>query len=90
MTSRVRAPRFAASAEHLKTLMEAAPESSPTSFLHDDSLASALYDRCSVEELKAAFQRDPDPRECRRYGLNATQWKEQVAMALVARGVDTY
>lgn len=76
---------YADTLDDLKTLISRSPETSPSVFLQDDSFAADCYDRMSIAELRSAFQRDPDPDQCRQWALSATQWKDQVAMALAAR-----
>lgn len=76
---------YADSLDELNEMMARAPETSPSVFLRDDSLAAHCYDRMSAGELKAAFHRDPDPDQCRHWALSATRWKDQIAMALAAR-----
>ena len=74
----------ASTPEELRELIATDPATSPSTFLADDSLASWYYDRLSLREARAAFERDPDPQECKRWGLSGLEWRNQVAMALVA------
>ena len=76
---------YADTLDDLKTLISRSPQTSPSVFLRDDSFAAYCYDAMSVAELSSAFQRDPDPDQCRHWALSATQWKDQVAMAMAAR-----
>ena len=76
---------FADSLDELKEMMAKAPDTSPSVFLRDDAFSAWCYDRMSIVELRSAFERDADPEQCRKWGLTATQWKDQVAMALAAR-----
>ena len=75
---------YADSLDELRQMMDRDPDASPSLFLRDDSFAAWCYDRLSVVELCSAFERDADPGQCRQWGLTATQWKDQVAMALAA------
>jgi hypothetical protein len=74
----------AQNADELRRMIETHPEESPALFLRDDSLASFLYDHRTFRELKSAFHRDADPDECRRWNLSTGEWRENVAMAMIA------
>lgn len=74
----------ASTPEELRELIATEPGSSPSTFLADDSLAAWYYDHLSLREARAAFERDPDPQECEKWGLSGLEWKNQVAMAIVA------
>lgn len=76
---------YAENVDELKKMLAADAHSSPCLFLRDDSFAAHCYDRMSLRELKNAFQRDADPDECQKWALSALQWKEQIAMALLAK-----
>ena len=76
--------RYAATAEELVQLLTENPGESPSLFLRDDSFAAHCYDHCSASELKSAFHRDPDPEQCRRWGISTIEWKESVALAYAA------
>lgn len=71
--------------ETLQTLLRESPGASPSTFLADDGFASWCYDRLSAKELRSKRRRDPDPDECRRWGLSQREWRAQVEMALIAR-----
>lgn len=64
--------------------MAAEPMASPSTFLSDDSMAAWYYDHLSLREARSAFERDPDPEECRRWKLTGLEWKNQVEMAIIA------
>ncbi|MFO7559763.1 MAG: hypothetical protein R6X10_13090 [Desulfobacterales bacterium] len=70
--------------ETLKRLLKENPDESPSVFLSDDSLAADCYDNRTIRELKSAFHRDADPKECEAWGLSSSEWKENIEMALVA------
>ena len=75
----------ARTADELQHLLAAHPDDSPSIFLRDDSLAAWCYDHLTSRQLAAAFARDADPDQCRRWHLSAIAWKEEVALALAAR-----
>ncbi len=75
---------YAKNAEELRKLIAENLDENPSVFLRDDSFAAACYDHKTVRELKSAFNRDPDPDECRQWKISAAEWKESVEMALVA------
>jgi hypothetical protein len=74
----------AATSEDLRHMMAAEPQASPSTFLSDDSLAAWYYDHLSLREARSAFERDPDPDECKKWGLTGLEWKNQVEMAIIA------
>lgn len=76
---------YARDHDDLIRLMAEHPGDSPSTFLADDSLAAWCYDRLTLRDLLAAFDRDADPDTCRRWRLSALAYKEQVAMAIAAR-----
>ena len=73
-----------ATGEELREMMAAEPQASPSTFLSDDSLAAWYYDHLSLREARSAFERDPDPDECKKWGLTGLEWKNQVEMAIIA------
>lgn len=70
--------------EKLRALIAAEPDASPSVFLADDSMASFYYDHLSLREARSAFERDPDPDECKKWRLSGLEWKNQVEMAIIA------
>ena len=70
--------------DELRTCLAADPQASPAGFLADQSFAAWLYDHRSLREMRAAFQRDADPGECRKWKLSALEWKTEVEMAIIA------
>ena len=74
----------AATGEELRKMMAAEPQASPSTFLSDVSLAAWYYDHMSLQEARSAFERDPDPEECKKWGLTGLEWKIQVEMAIIA------
>lgn len=70
--------------EELRALITAEPETSPSIFLADDSMAAWYYDSISLREARSAFERDPDPDECKKWRLTGLEWKNQVEMAIIA------
>ena len=76
---------YADTTDMLCRLMTEHPDTSPSAFLRDDSLAGRLYDEATSRELKSMFNRDADDAVCAQYGLTRGEWREQVSMALEAR-----
>ena len=74
----------ASTPEELRSCIAADPKSSPSTYLADDSFAAWCYDHLTLKEVRAAFQRDADPDECKRWRLTALEWKTQVEMAVIA------
>jgi hypothetical protein len=74
----------ATTGDELIKMMAAEPAASPSTFLSDDSMAAWYYDHLSLREARSAFERDPDPEECRRWKLTGLEWKNQVEMAIIA------
>jgi hypothetical protein len=70
--------------EELRACVAADAQSSPSTYLADDSFAAWCYDHLSLDEACSAFERDADPDECDRWRLTALEWKAQVEMALIA------
>ena len=68
----------------LSAFITADPRTSPSTHLADDSFAAWCYDNLSLNEVRAAFERDADPDECQQWGLTALDWKAQVEMAIIA------
>lgn len=75
---------FAKTANELRTMMARNPECSPSTFLMDNSFAAWCYDNHNTSQLRSAFNRDPDPKDCKQWGISPLEWKENVAMALIA------
>ncbi len=76
---------YVKNADELRMMIKENPEETPSAFLRDDSFAAKCYDRGTVRELRAAFNRDADPEDCDQWGLSSSEWKENIEMALVAR-----
>jgi len=74
----------ASTPEELRACIAADAQTSPSTYLADDSFASWCYDHLSLGEARSAFERDADPGECEQWGLTALEWKAQVEMALIA------
>lgn len=74
----------ASTPEELRACIAADAQTSPSTFLADDSLAAWCYDHLSLRETRSAFERDADPDQCRQWRLSALEWKSQVEMALIA------
>jgi hypothetical protein len=70
--------------EELRACVAADAQTSPSTYLADDSFAAWCYDHLSLGEVRTAFERDADPDECDRWGLTALEWKAQVEMAMIA------
>ena len=77
---------FATTADELKKMMQQHPGVSPSTFLRDDSFAAWCYDNKDLLWLKAAFNRDADPDDCRRWAISPAEWKVNVEMAGIALG----
>ncbi|WP_022668929.1 hypothetical protein [Desulfospira joergensenii] len=75
---------FAKTADELREMMRQNPEVSPSTFLMDDSFAAWCYDNRGLLWLKTAFNRDPDPDDCRNWRISASEWKTNVEMAGLA------
>ncbi len=74
----------ASTPEELRAYIAADVQTSPSTYLADDSFAAWCYDHLSLSEAKSAFERDADPDECERWKLTALEWKAQVEMAIIA------
>jgi len=74
---------YAKTADELRAMIRNNTESSPSSFLSDSSLAAFCYDNKSIKDLKSAFNRDADPGECTRWKISASEWKENIEMAMI-------
>ncbi len=74
----------ASTPEELRTCIAADAQTSPSTYLADDSFAAWCYDHLSIIEARSAFERDADPEECDQWRLTALEWKTQVEMALIA------
>ena len=74
----------ASTPEELRNCIAADAQTSPSVHLADDSFAAWCIDHLSFIEARAAFERDPDPDECERWGLTALEWKAQIEMAIIA------
>ncbi|MCG8564597.1 MAG: hypothetical protein MI747_05890 [Desulfobacterales bacterium] len=77
---------FANTADELRDMIRENPQVSPSTFLRDDSFAAHCYDNRSIQWLEAAFNRDADPDDCRKWGLSPGEWRANVEMALIALG----
>ena len=75
---------FAKTANELRKMIIQNPGTSPSTFLRDDSFAAWCYDNRDSPWLKSAFNRDADPEDCRKWGITAQEWKNNVAMAGLA------
>jgi hypothetical protein len=75
---------FAKTADELRKMMRQNPETSPSTFLRDDSFAAWCYDNRDFLWLRSAFNRDADPADCRKWGISPQEWKTNVAMAVAA------
>jgi hypothetical protein len=75
---------FAKTADELSEMIQHNPGVSPSTFLLDDSFAAWCYDNRDVLWLKAAFNRDADPNDCRSWRISASEWKVNVEMAGLA------
>ncbi len=75
---------YAKTADELREMLSKHPESSPSSFLSDSSLAASCYDKKRIRDLKSAFNRDADPEECIKWRISPSEWKENVEMAMIA------
>ena len=75
---------FAKTANELREMIRQNPGTSPSTFLMDDSFAAWCYDNRDRLWLKAAFNRDADPEDCRVWGLTASEWRINVEMAMIA------
>jgi hypothetical protein len=62
--------------EELRACVAADAQTSPSTYLADDSFAAWCYDHLSLSEVRTAFERDADPDECDRWGLTALEWND--------------
>ncbi|MFO7965255.1 MAG: hypothetical protein R6U50_15130 [Desulfobacterales bacterium] len=76
---------YARTARQLRKLIAKNPGESPSVFLPDQSFAAFCYDRYTAADLKSAFNRDPDPDDCRKWRLSPSEWRENIEMAFIAR-----
>ena len=74
----------ASTPEELRGCIAADAQTSPSTYLADDSFAAWCYDHLSLSEVCSAFERDADPDECEQWELTALEWKVQVEMAIIA------
>jgi len=74
----------ASTPEELRACIEADAQTSPSTYLADDSFAAWCYDHLSLSEVRSAFERDADPDECEQWELTALEWKTEVEMAIIA------
>ncbi len=74
----------ASTPEELRACIAADAQTSPSTYLADDSFAAWCYDHLSLGEARSAFERDADPDECEQWELTALEWKTQVEMAIIA------
>jgi hypothetical protein len=74
----------ASTPEELRACIAADAQTSPSTYLADDSFAAWCYDHLSLSEARAAFERDADPDECEHWDLRALEWRAQVEMAIIA------
>ena len=74
----------ASTPEELRACIAADAQTSPSTYLADDSFAAWCYDHLSLSEARSAFERDADPGECEQWELTALEWKAQVEMAIIA------
>ncbi|MCG8636252.1 MAG: hypothetical protein MI863_20640 [Desulfobacterales bacterium] len=75
---------FAKTADELREMIRKNPGTSPSTFLMDDSFAAWCYDNRDASWLKAAFNRDADPDDCRKWNITPAEWKANVEMAGLA------
>ena len=54
----------ASTPEELRTCIAADAQTSPSTYLADDSFAAWCYDHLSLVEARSALERDADPEEC--------------------------
>ena len=74
----------ASTPEELRDCIAADDQTSPSTYLADDSFAAWCYDHLSLSEARSAFERDADPDECEQWKLTVLEWKAQVEMAIIA------
>ena len=74
----------ASTPEELRACIASDAQTSPSTYLADDSFAAWCYDHLSLSEACSAFERDADPNECEQRELTALAWKAQVEMAIIA------
>jgi len=74
----------ASTPEELRDCIAADAQTSPSTYLADDSFAAWCYDHLSLSEARSAFERDADPDECEQWELTVLEWKAQVEMAIIA------
>ena len=74
----------ASTPEELRDCIAADDQTSPSTYLADDSFAAWCYDHLSLREARSAFERDADPDECEQWELTVLEWKAQVEMAIIA------
>jgi len=75
---------FTTRADELRQMMRDNPDVSPSTFLRDDSFAAWCYDNRDSTWLKAAFNRDADPEDCRRWRISPAEWRANIEMAKAA------
>jgi len=75
---------YAKNSKELRKMIKQNPDEYPSTFLSDDSFASACFDSKTIKELKSAFNRDAEPDDCIKWGISSNEWKENIEMALIA------
>ena len=75
---------FAKTANELRKMIKQNPGTAPSTFLMDDSFAAWCYDNRDLLWLRAAFNRDADPGDCKKWRLTAPEWRKNVEMAILA------
>ena len=75
---------FAKTASELRKMIKQNPGTATSTFLMDDSFAAWCYDNRDLLWLRAAFNRDADPEECKTWRLTAPEWRKNVEMAILA------
>ncbi len=76
---------YATTTNQLIEFIKKNPKEMPSTFLMDSSFASYCYDKRTIKWLKSAFNRDADPIDCEKWDISRSEWKENIAMALVAK-----
>ena len=75
---------FAKTANELRKMIKQNPGTVPSTFIMDDSFAAWCYDNRELLWLRAAFNRDADPEDCKEWRLTAPEWRKNVEMAILA------
>ena len=59
-----------------------------TMFIEEGTFAEACYNQNTIKELKEARKEEADETDMKEWGLNETEWREQIELAIAAMEED--